>query len=71
MAIAAPASLHFELAKKVLEDGKDVYIEKPLALDVNEGALLVELAEKEEQDLNGRPSSSIPSCDFEIEGIDQ
>ncbi len=46
VAIAAPASLHFELAQKALEEGKDVFIEKPLALDANEGALLVDLAEK-------------------------
>jgi len=46
VAIAAPASLHFELARKALEAGKDVFIEKPLALDVNEGARLVSLAEK-------------------------
>jgi UDP-2-acetamido-3-amino-2,3-dideoxy-glucuronate N-acetyltransferase len=47
VAIAAPASLHFELARKALEEGKDVFIEKPLALDVNEGAQLVSLAEKQ------------------------
>lgn len=46
VAIAAPAALHYELAKKALEDGKDVFIEKPLALDVNDGAQLVTLAEK-------------------------
>lgn len=46
MAIAAPAALHYELAKKALEGGKDVFIEKPLALDVNDGAQLVSLAEK-------------------------
>lgn len=44
--IAAPASLHFELAKRALEAGKDVFVEKPLALAAEEGSHLVDLAEK-------------------------
>ncbi len=44
--IAAPAAQHFELAKAALEKDKDVYVEKPLALVVREGAELVELAER-------------------------
>ena len=47
--IAAPAARHYELAKKALLCGKDVFVEKPLALRVEEGAELVELAER-----NGR-----------------
>lgn len=42
--IAAPASQHFELAKRALLAGKDVFVEKPLALHVSEGEELVELA---------------------------
>ena len=44
--IAAPAARHYELAKKALLSGKDVFVEKPLALRVEEGAELVELAER-------------------------
>lgn len=44
--IAAPAANHYELAKKALLYGKDVFVEKPLALRVEEGAELVELAHK-------------------------
>jgi len=44
--IAAPAILHFELAKKCLQAGKDVLVEKPLALTVAEGSLLVDIAER-------------------------
>ena len=44
VAIAAPAAQHYELAKASLEAGKDVYVEKPLALRVEEGQELVELA---------------------------
>lgn len=46
VAIAAPAALHYELAKSALLAGKDVYIEKPLCLAVEQGAELVDLAEK-------------------------
>lgn len=44
--IAAPAAQHFDLAKKCLVAGKDVYVEKPLALHANEGYQLVNFAEK-------------------------
>jgi UDP-2-acetamido-3-amino-2,3-dideoxy-glucuronate N-acetyltransferase len=46
IALATPAITHYELAKAALEAGKDVYVEKPLAIDVKEGRQLVELAEK-------------------------
>jgi len=42
--IAAPAAKHYDLAKEALLAGKDVFVEKPLALHVDEGAELVELA---------------------------
>jgi UDP-2-acetamido-3-amino-2,3-dideoxy-glucuronate N-acetyltransferase len=42
--IAAPAELHYELAKKCLLAGKDVLVEKPLALKVKEGEELVKIA---------------------------
>jgi len=42
--IAAPAHLHYELAKKYLLAGKDVLVEKPLALKVEEGEELVRIA---------------------------
>ena len=42
--IAAPAAMHFQLAAKCLLHDKDVYVEKPLALHVEEGRQLVELA---------------------------
>lgn len=44
VAIAAPAAQHYELARRCLAYGKDVYVEKPLALRVEEGQELVELA---------------------------
>jgi UDP-2-acetamido-3-amino-2,3-dideoxy-glucuronate N-acetyltransferase len=46
VAIATPAVSHYALAKKALLAGKDVFVEKPLALRVEEGQELVELAEK-------------------------
>jgi UDP-2-acetamido-3-amino-2,3-dideoxy-glucuronate N-acetyltransferase len=44
IAIAAPAEFHFRLAKAALEQGKDVFVEKPLCLTVEEGEELVELS---------------------------
>ncbi len=42
--IAAPAAQHYELARKCLRAGKDVYSEKPLALHASEGKELVRIA---------------------------
>jgi UDP-2-acetamido-3-amino-2,3-dideoxy-glucuronate N-acetyltransferase len=43
--IAAPAVLHYDLAKRAIAAGKDVLVEKPLALTAEKGAELVQLAE--------------------------
>jgi UDP-2-acetamido-3-amino-2,3-dideoxy-glucuronate N-acetyltransferase len=45
--IAAPAVLHYSLTKKALHAGKDVFVEKPLALQVKDGEEIVGLAEKQ------------------------
>jgi UDP-2-acetamido-3-amino-2,3-dideoxy-glucuronate N-acetyltransferase len=45
VALATPAVMHYEMAKAALEAGKDVLVEKPLAIDVKHGADLVRLAE--------------------------
>lgn len=42
--IATPAETHYHLAKQALLAGKDVFVEKPLALTFEQGAELVELA---------------------------
>jgi UDP-2-acetamido-3-amino-2,3-dideoxy-glucuronate N-acetyltransferase len=46
VAIAAPAGLHFRLARSALLAGKDVFVEKPICLDKTEGEELVTLAER-------------------------
>jgi len=46
VALATPAVTHFELAKKVLEAGKDVFVEKPLAINVKDGEHLVRIAKE-------------------------
>jgi predicted dehydrogenase/acetyltransferase-like isoleucine patch superfamily enzyme len=51
VAIAAPAVAHFALAKRALEAGKHVLVEKPLALDVEQAAALCALAEKQNRRL--------------------
>ncbi|MCP5103321.1 MAG: Gfo/Idh/MocA family oxidoreductase [bacterium] len=47
--IAAPAAMHFQLTKKYLLAGKDVLVEKPLALTVAEGEELVDIARREKR----------------------
>lgn len=42
--IATPAETHFRFAQQALEAGKDVFVEKPLALSVREGEKLIDLA---------------------------
>lgn len=44
VAIASPAVTHYEIAKKSLLAGKDVFIEKPLSLKASEGEELVRIA---------------------------
>jgi len=45
--IAAPAAQHFALAKQALLANKDVFVEKPLALRVEDGEELVALARRQ------------------------
>lgn len=47
--IATPAILHYSMARQALLAGKDVFVEKPLALSVIEGKELVELAQEKRQ----------------------
>ncbi|MEE8450387.1 MAG: Gfo/Idh/MocA family oxidoreductase [Thermoguttaceae bacterium] len=47
VAVATPAATHFDVVTRCLKAGKDVFVEKPLALNAEEGRRLVELAEKE------------------------
>lgn len=49
VAIAAPARQHYALAKKAILAGKDVFVEKPLALLNTEAKELAELADSRER----------------------
>ncbi len=42
--LATPPATHFSLARGAIEAGKHLWVEKPLALRVEEGAELVELS---------------------------
>jgi predicted dehydrogenase len=44
--IATPAETHFDIVKRALLAGKDVFVEKPLALTYDQGHILVRLAEE-------------------------
>jgi UDP-2-acetamido-3-amino-2,3-dideoxy-glucuronate N-acetyltransferase len=47
--ITTPAALHYEHVRKALLAGKDVFVEKPLALTVREGEELVRLAAEKQR----------------------
>ncbi len=47
--VATPASSHFEYAKRALELGKNVFVEKPLATSFTDAERLVSLAKKKER----------------------
>lgn len=44
--ISTPAALHYKMVKDALINEKDVFVEKPLSLNVEEGKELVEIAEE-------------------------
>jgi predicted dehydrogenase len=44
--LATPPATHFQLAKEAVEAGKHIWIEKPLALHLDEGHTLVKLAQE-------------------------
>lgn len=46
VAVITPVSTHYELAKKALENGKHIFVEKPFTLNVAQAEELVELAQK-------------------------
>ncbi len=46
VAVAVPSPSHYEFAKKALEAGKHVFVEKPIALDVRHAEDLCRLAKK-------------------------
>ena len=46
VAVITPVWTHFEIAKKALENGKHVFVEKPFTSDVAQAEELIELAEK-------------------------
>ena len=43
--VATPAETHYAAGKKVLAAGKDLFVEKPLTVDLKEGEMLVKAAE--------------------------
>ncbi len=49
VAIATPAETHFELTRSMLAAGKDVFVEKPLALNASEASELARLADASER----------------------
>jgi predicted dehydrogenase len=46
VAVITPVSTHFELARRALENGKHVFVEKPFTATVAQAEALIELAER-------------------------
>lgn len=44
--IATPPATHYSIAKKALESGKHIFVEKPFTLNLDDAYKLIELAEK-------------------------
>jgi predicted dehydrogenase len=49
IAIATPVSTHFELARRALESGRHVWLEKPMTATVEEAETLIDLAGKKQK----------------------
>lgn len=49
VAIATPAHTHYSLVKRALQNGKNVFVEKPLATSLKEALELAKLAEEKEK----------------------
>lgn len=70
--IATPSVTHYTVAKAALEAGKHTYVEKPLALDVNEGTSLCKIAEDKKLSLMvGHLLLYHPCVDWAKEAIDR
>ena len=46
IAVVTPVWTHYELAKKALENGKHVFVEKPFTCSVTQAEELIELADR-------------------------
>lgn len=72
LAIATPAATHFELVSQAIEAGKDVFVEKPLALNLADGRELVQLAEKRDRILMvGHILEYHPACTRMVQLVHQ
>jgi UDP-2-acetamido-3-amino-2,3-dideoxy-glucuronate N-acetyltransferase len=49
VAIATPAALHADHARRALEAGKHVFVEKPLAMNLSEGRILADIARERDR----------------------
>ena len=49
IAVATPVGTHFELAKRTLDSGRHLWLEKPMTATVEQGRELIELAKKKKK----------------------
>jgi UDP-2-acetamido-3-amino-2,3-dideoxy-glucuronate N-acetyltransferase len=55
--ISSPAELHFQMAMAALKAGKDVFVEKPMALEPEQGAVMADEAQRRGRVLMVGPGS--------------
>ena len=58
--LATPVPTHFELARRALEAGKHVMVEKPMTWRAAEGRELREVVRGQRADIDGRPPAALP-----------
>ena len=66
--IALPAECHYEYTAKALRAGKDVFVEKPLALDLEHAKKLNAIALEEKKNPHGGALIAVSPCVPEIKG---
>jgi len=49
--VATPVSTHYQIAREALQQGKDVFVEKPLALGADKAGALIELSQRRQRTL--------------------
>ena len=70
VALATPAETHADLAIHAMQAGKDIFVEKPMALTVEDAEKMKKGSGKNRSHSYGRSSLGIPPCGSQTSRID-